>query len=159
MAGITEVRTKKVKNSLSQSHRDENQKTVKEDDTGDHGKEGEPEPEKNVDLFIEKVRWQKAQSIVLFHIPRNSVLVVGALGHSRKNNHHWVDPIILVHFREADYIEAIGEKGTAEKSVSQIHLSDDVEEVEHFAKDKAKEVQIVVSANELSREKSMSKRS
>lgn len=69
----------------------------------------------------------------------------GALGHARKDSNHRVNSTFLVHFGVFNDVDAVGGEGATEKGVNKVHLNDHVDEVEHLAEDKVKEVAVVVS--------------
>jgi len=54
---------------------------VQKEDGGRGGKQDEPEPQEDVDLFIDNVQRQNTESIVLLNCARDTVLVESALGH------------------------------------------------------------------------------
>ena len=144
MVDITETSTRS-KNGLSEWLKEENQHSVDEDGSGNDGQEDEPEPEEDVNLLVDNVQWENAESIVFLHITRGTISVEGTLGHSRKDGHHWVDSVLLVHFSVTDNIITIGGEGAAKEGIDQIHLNDDIDKVENFAKDEVNKVGIVES--------------
>lgn len=47
---------------------------------GDHGEEVEPEPEDDVDLFVDDIDGEDAHGVVFLYIARGPVSVEGAFG-------------------------------------------------------------------------------
>ena len=60
----------------------------------EQGQGHEPEPEEDVDLLVDDVQRQDAETIVFGDGARGSVLVEGALGHLGEDHVHGVRPIL-----------------------------------------------------------------
>lgn len=82
-----------------------------------HGQEDEPEPEEYVDLLVEDVEGEDAEGVYLLDRPGSTVLVEGALGHSREDPDHGVHAVFLVDAAEAEHVRAVGQEGTAQERV------------------------------------------
>ena len=50
-------------------------------DASDNGKEGEPDPEENVDLLVDDVQWENTEAVFRLHSSGRTKLVEGALGY------------------------------------------------------------------------------
>lgn len=69
----------------------------------------------------------------------------GALGHAGENGDHRIDSIFLIHLRVTKNIHAIGRESTTEEGIDQVHLRDNIDEIQYFTKDEGEEVAVVVS--------------
>lgn len=83
----------------------------------------EPEPEEHVDLLVDDVEGQDADGVVALDFAGDAVFVEGALGHSREDEDHGVDAVLLVAVQEVDHLDAEGEEGAVEELVHHKHLS------------------------------------
>ena len=102
---------------------------------GDEGEDDEPEPERDVDLLVDDVQSEDTQSVQLLDGSRGSVLVESALGHPGENLHHGVGPVLVLHAHEVDHICPVGHEDSSQEKVDEIHLTDDIDEVEKVAED------------------------
>ena len=59
----------------------------------------------------------------------------GALGHPREDLHHRVRAVLVLHVDEVEHVRAIGHEDAAQEEIDEIHLSDDVHEVQHVAEE------------------------
>ena len=96
---------------------------VEEDQCGQEAQDQEPEPQKDVDLFVDNVERQDAKSVVLLHLTRRSELAESALGHSREDVDHRVYPFLLVPLGVRDHVEAERQERPIEERVHQKHLT------------------------------------
>jgi DNA-directed RNA polymerase delta subunit len=64
---------------------DDDYDAVDDDQEAEDGESDEPEPEEDVDLFIDYVEGQEAECVVFLDLPGCSELVERAFGHSEKN--------------------------------------------------------------------------
>lgn len=110
---------------------------------GSNGQQNQPEPQENVDLLVQNVQRQHAQRIVLLDAARRSVLVEYALGDARKNLHHRIGSILLVHVREAQHIGAVRHEGTAQETIDQHDVDEYIDEVQSLAEEVPKSVAVV----------------
>lgn len=121
----------------------DDQRRVQNGASRQHGQEDHPEPQENVDLFVDNVQRQNAHGIVRLNRSRRTVLVERALCHARKHLHHRIPSAFLVHVREAQHIRAVRHKGTAQKAIHQHNVDDNIQKVEHLAEKVPKRVPIV----------------
>lgn len=96
---------------------------VQEDQGRQEAQDEEPEPEEDVNLFVDDVERQDAEGVVLLHLARRAELVESALGHPREDVDHRVDPLLLVAFREGDHVKAERQERPVEERVHQKHLT------------------------------------
>ena len=59
----------------------------------------------------------------------------GALGHPGEDLHHRVRAVLVIHVDEVEHVRAIGHEHAAQEEIDEIHLSDDVHEVQHVAEE------------------------
>ena len=102
---------------------------------GEDGEHHEPEPERDVDLLVDDVKAKDAEGVQLHDGARGSVLVEGALGHAGEDLHHGVRPVLVVHVDEVEHVRAVGHEHAAQEEIDEIHLTDDVHEVQHVAEE------------------------
>ena len=86
-------------------------------------KEEKPEPDKNVDLFVDNVERKNTKSIMFLYVARSTKLVERTFGHSREDIYHRVYPILLITVGKRHHLNAVREKCTVEESVKKEHLA------------------------------------
>ena len=59
----------------------------------------------------------------------------GALCHAGEDLHHRVRAVLVIHVDEVEHVRAIGHEHAAQEEIDEIHLSDDVHEVQHVAEE------------------------
>ena len=69
---------------------------VDQDQEGENTQQEQPEPDENVDLLIDDVERQDAESVVLLNIAGSAELVEGAFRHAWEDVDHGVDTILLI---------------------------------------------------------------
>ena len=106
---------------------------VHEEGSGDGGEGHQPEPEENKDLLIDDVQGEHAQAILFLNSSGRTVLVEGALGHLREDGLHWVSPVLALHVGVLNNVHPVGAEGVTQKEVSEVDLTDGVDEVENLA--------------------------
>ena len=106
---------------------------VDEEDAGDGGDDDEPEPEEDEDLLVDDVDGEDAEAVLLLDGARGTVLVEGALGHLGEDDVHGVGPVLVVHLRVVEHVEAVRRELAAHEGVDDVDLPDDVYEVEDLA--------------------------
>ena len=75
---------------------DDYHETIDDDERREHAQNEKPEPQENVNLFIDDVQRKDAERVVFLHLTRSTELVKGAFGHSRKDVHHGVEAVFLI---------------------------------------------------------------
>ena len=85
-----------------------------------------------------------AETVEALHGARGSVLVERALGHLGEDERHRVGPVLLVHVGVVHHPRSVRGELIAEEHVGEVHLADDVDEVEHLAEEEADGVEVVV---------------
>merc|ERR1712223_2075562 len=83
----------------------ENCNPVHKEDGSCGGKKDEPEPQEDVDLFIDNVQRQNTESIVLLNCARDTVLAESTLRHLGKNHCHGICALLGVKFSVVEHIE------------------------------------------------------
>lgn len=94
-----------------------------------------PEPEEDVNLFIDDVDGQDAEAVLELDRAGGTVVVERALGHFGKDSCHGIDSFFERQLAHAKNIRAISEEFTAQKEVHEVKLEHDVGKVEDFAED------------------------
>ena len=102
---------------------DDYHETIDDDERREDAQDEKPKPQKYVDLFVDDVQRQYAEGVVFLHLARSTELVKRALGHPRKDVHHWIQTVFLVALCECYHLESKCEEGTFEESVHQEHLT------------------------------------
>ena len=90
---------------------------------GQDSKDEEPEPNKNVDLFVDDVDGQNAKGIMALDVTRWSKLVETAFGHSWENVNDRVYPLLLISHLKRDDLNTKSEEGSVQKAVHEKKLS------------------------------------
>jgi len=134
----------RLESSVPQMREENDGDTIDQDDSSDDSEEDEPEPEEDVDLLIDNVEREDAESIMLLHVSWRTISVERTLGHSWEDFDHWINSVLLISLRVPDNIPSICTEVSSEESVNDVHLRYDVEEVEKLADHKVVEVTIVV---------------
>lgn len=83
----------------------------------------EPEPQKNVNLFVDGVQRQYTNGVVRFDLAGHTELVENALSHPGKYENHWVHPIFLVALQKPDHVHPERQKRTVKEAVHHEHLT------------------------------------
>jgi len=112
-------------------------------DACDDGKNDEPEPESDIDLLIDDVEGEDAHGIVLLNCTWRSVFVEGAFGYSGKYHHHGISSIVILFIDEVENVSTISHEDTAEEEIDEVHLPDDIDEVENVANEVLDGVHVV----------------
>jgi hypothetical protein len=79
-------------------------------------------PYEDVDLFVDDVERQNAESVFLFDRAGGTVLVEGALRHLGEHLGHRVGPVLRFHFGEGKDVAAVGEELAPEEKVGEVNL-------------------------------------
>src|SRR5699024_1795419 len=133
---------------------DDGQGSVDQGQSADDDQEVEPEPEEDVDLFVDDVDWQNAHGIVSLDVAGGAISVECTLGESWRHfdasgwksevcqsadwaelcgtTYHWIVANRPVPVGEVKHFQAVAGKLSAQESVDEHHLENDVEQVEHF---------------------------
>lgn len=112
-------------------------------DAGQDAQDDEPEPEEHVDLLVDNIQRQHAQSVELLHVAGGTVFVEGTLGHLGKDPGHRIDALVRLHFGELEHIAAVGAELPIQEEVHEVDLTDDIHKVEGFAHEEAEGVEVV----------------
>lgn len=99
---------------------------VDETDCRDESQSDEPEPEKDVNLFVDDVERENAQAVDVLNRARGSVLVKGALGQLREDPGHRVHPVVLIFPREPQDFQTVILEFVIQEEVGEEDLDDDV---------------------------------
>jgi len=97
--------------------RDDDHDAVQDHQQGQEPQDQHPEPEENVNFFVENVEWQNAEGVVLFDFARRTELVEGAFCHAREDVDHRIDPVLLIAIGKAHDLNAKGEECSVEESI------------------------------------------
>ena len=57
------------------------------------------------------------------------------LGDSGENLHHGVGSVLVLHAHEVDHVRPVSHEDSSQEEVDEIHLPDDIDEVEKVAED------------------------
>ena len=88
---------------------------IQEEDAGDGSDNDEPEPEEDIQLLIDNVEGEDAESIVSLDSAGRSKLVKTALSNLREDNRQRVLPLLHLHLRELDHFQTVRRELIAEK--------------------------------------------
>jgi len=108
---------------------------VDDDQAGEEPQEEKPKPDEDVDLFVDYIERENAESIVLFDVARGPKLVKCALCHPGEHVDHRVNPVFLVSIRKGHHFNSIGEESPVKKSVEEKHLTRDTQKSQEFTKE------------------------
>lgn len=103
----------------------------------------EPEPQEHVDLFVDNVQGQHAQTVVGLHTAGWTVFVERAFGDLRKHPRHGINALIRLQLSELQDITAIGAELAVEEEVHKVDLSNHIHKVQGFAHEESEGVEIV----------------
>jgi len=109
--------------------------SVDDDQAGKEAQEEKPEPDEDVDLFVDYIERENTERIVLFNVARRSKLVKRALCHPGEDIDHRVNPVLLVAIRKRHHFNSVGEERPVKKSVEEKHLTRDIQESQEFTKE------------------------
>lgn len=98
----------------------------------DDQQDGEPEPQKRVNLLVDDIQRHHAEGVVVLDRAGRSVLVEEALGHLRKDH---VQDVHLALKVVAEEVQPEQQKLAAEEAVRQVDLQQQIEQTEDFAAD------------------------
>ena len=113
----------------------EQHRVVGHADAGEDDQKDEPEPEKDVQLFVDDVDGKHAEGVVGLDSSTGPVLLVETLGHPRKYPGHGIKPVLRVVFNIIQNLQAVGAELPAEEQVDEVDVGQDVDEGEELAED------------------------
>jgi len=114
-----------------------------EEDAGPADEDEIPEPEEHVDLFINNVEGENAQTVVIDNRSWRTILVERTFGHLGEDLGHRVDPLLRVHVGDVEDVWPVAGEVAIEEDVHEVHLTHDIHEVEELTKDELVHVQVV----------------
>lgn len=132
-----------LNNGLSRCWQHDDQRRIQNSTTRQNGQDNQPEPQENVDLFVENVNGQNAHGIVFLNAARRSVLVKSAFCHTWKDRNHWIRSILLIVVRELNHFGSIRREGSTQESIDHYDVQDDIQKVQQFTKEVTKRITIV----------------
>jgi len=103
-----------------------------------------PEPKEDVNLFVDDVERENTKTVVVDDLSGRTIFVERAFRDFGEDFGHWVFSLVRVILCEGQDLAPVGRKFVAKKHVHEEDLADDVDEVEKFAEEEAKGVEVVV---------------
>ena len=94
----------------------DDQDAVDEGGGRDQSKGDKPEPQEDVDLLVDDVESEDAETVLVLDGARGTVLVEGTFGNLGEHNVHRIGSLLWIHVVEGDNIPAVGGEGVAKKS-------------------------------------------
>lgn len=128
------LRAQQVEAQLGQHDRGD---AVEERNAGDQSHQHEPEPQEHVDLLVDDVQRQHAQTVELLDRTRRTELVEFAFGHFWEDSAHGIVTLLWLQFRHGDDAWTVGGELTAQERVHQPDLQYNVDEVAQLAEEEA----------------------
>ena len=105
----------------------------------------EPEPQKDVNLFVDDVDGQDAKAVLGFHRSRCTIIAPGAFRHLGEDFAHGIGPVLDGQLADLQHIGAIFQKLSTQKEIHEPNLENDVDQIQNFAQDKLVDVRLVVA--------------
>ena len=104
------------------------------DDCDERGdcQEIEPKPQEDIDLLIDNVNRKYAHGIVSLQVSWRSVSMKGTFGQSREDSNHGIVSNWPIPFCEQKDLPSVVWKLASQKSIHDVHLKNDIEEVQKF---------------------------
>lgn len=134
------------KEDLAESGRKHDDEAVDDLDAGDDAHDDEPEPQEDVNLFVNDVQGQDAQTVELLDRTGRTEFVERALGDFGKDSSHRIFAFLWLQLRHGQHVGAVRREFSAEKEIHEVNLSDDVDKVENLAQEELVGVEFVVVA-------------
>ena len=105
---------------LTEGGRAHDQDEVVDDvDAGNDDQEDQPEPDEDIDLFIDDIYGQHAEGVVGLDGSRRSIFLVQAFGHPWKHSAHGIYPILRVVFNKINDFHSIFAKFTTKENINE----------------------------------------
>lgn len=130
--------------SVSKVREEDDGHSVDQDDSGNNGNQNKPEPEEDVNLLIDDVEGKNTEGIMLLDISWRPISMESTLCHPGKDFDHGVDSIHLISLRMSQDIQSIRRKSSSQEGIYDVHLTDDIDEVEDFAEYKVIKVTVMI---------------
>ena len=97
-------------------------------DASNDDQEDQPEPDEDIDLFIDDIYGQHAEGVVGLDGSRRSIFLVQAFGHPWKHSAHGIDPVLRVVFNKIDHFHPIFAEFSTKKHVNEENIEQHIEE-------------------------------
>ena len=97
--------------------REHDQRPIEDHQGREEEEQQHPEPEKDVDFFIDNVQGQDTHGVVFLDLARRAELVKRAFGHPGEDVDHGVDAIFLISLGERNHFDAEGEECAIEEFI------------------------------------------
>ena len=110
-------------------------RVVDDVEPGDGHQDDQPEPDEHVQLLVDDVDGEHAESVVGLDGSTGSVLLVETFCHPWEDPGHGINPVLRVVFNIVDHLEAVGAELPAEEQVDEVDVGQDVDEGEQLAQD------------------------
>ena len=114
-----------------------------EEDAGPGDDCKEPKPEEDIDLLIDDIDREDAETIMLHDCSGWSVLVKSTLCHFWENFCHRIYPLLHGCSEERDCLRTIGGELTAKELVHKAHLTNDIDQIQELTKNEFVDIGIV----------------
>jgi len=116
-----------------------------EEDASPDSHSHEPEPEEHIDLLDDDVDGEDAETVMVLDGSRRSILVERALGHLGEHLGHGINTVLHLHVGNAENIPSIRGELSTKEGVHEVHLANNVDEVEDLTEDKLVNVDVMGS--------------
>jgi len=141
-----------VLGSQTRSRSQQQQTELRHDDDGgavhevkttEHGHKQEPEPQEHVDLLVDDVERQDAETVQLLDGSRRTVFVERTLGDFGEHPGHGVSPVLGFHLGEPEHVGAVRAELTVQEVIDEEYLGDDIDKVEELAQEEPYGIEVL----------------